>query len=82
VAITRSGYLFAWKTDGPANGRVDWGSFHHDNTNSGNFDLPPDVGHRASGCSYGGRAPDGGHGLGLLAAALLVAWGARRRYTA
>lgn len=40
VVGTRTGYLYAWRTRGktPAKGGVvDWGSYHHDNYNSGNY---------------------------------------------
>lgn len=37
VVGTRSGYLFAWKTKGKADGAVEWESFHHDNANTGNY---------------------------------------------
>jgi hypothetical protein len=36
VTMSRNGYLWAWKTQGPANGKVAWESFHHDLRNTGN----------------------------------------------
>ena len=45
VAIgTRDGWLYAWHTNGSANGVVEWESYHHDNRNTGNYDEPLDVG--------------------------------------
>jgi len=82
VVHNRAGYLFAWKTTGLATGRVDWGSYHHDNANTGNFDNGPDLGRRASpgGCSMSGQETGGGWLLwGALA---LVAVGVRRRVRA
>ncbi len=40
VAITRGGLLFAWATEGPASGVVEWASVHHDARNTGNYELP------------------------------------------
>ncbi|MEK6606877.1 MAG: FG-GAP-like repeat-containing protein, partial [Myxococcota bacterium] len=40
VAPTRSGWLYAWHTEGADSGRIDWESFHHDNANTGNFATP------------------------------------------
>lgn len=37
VVGTRTGYLFAWKTRGTTRGPIEWESFHHDNTNTGNL---------------------------------------------
>ena len=41
---TRDGYLFAWHTQGHANGAVQWESFHHDNANTGNYATKLDQG--------------------------------------
>jgi hypothetical protein len=40
VTATREGYLFAWHTKGSSNGVVQWESNHHDNRNTGNYDVP------------------------------------------
>jgi MYXO-CTERM domain-containing protein len=45
VAVaTRSGWLYAWHTEGSSEGVIEWESYHHDNLNSGNFDTPLDQG--------------------------------------
>lgn len=46
VAITREGWLFAWRTTGPADQKLDWESFHHDAQNTGNtlVPIPPRAG--------------------------------------
>jgi hypothetical protein len=46
VVGTREGYLFAWHTRGRETGPIHWASFHHDNGNTGNFDLKLDQGTR------------------------------------
>lgn len=51
VVGTRSGYLYVWKTRGktPAlGGKVEWGSFHHDLYNSGNYHTQPVLTRQAS----------------------------------
>jgi MYXO-CTERM domain-containing protein len=37
---TRSGWIYAWRTKGRAGAVVEWESFHHDNRNTGNYDVP------------------------------------------
>ena len=37
IEITRSGYVFAYKTDAPACSSASWPRFHHDNANTGDF---------------------------------------------
>ncbi|MBX3191549.1 MAG: VCBS repeat-containing protein [Labilithrix sp.] len=44
VVGTRTGYLFAWTTQGRATGPVEWESFHHDNANTGNYATKLDQG--------------------------------------
>jgi MYXO-CTERM domain-containing protein len=44
VTATRTGWLFAWKTQGKATGVVQWESFHHDNANTGNLATKLDQG--------------------------------------
>ncbi|MCC7541240.1 MAG: VCBS repeat-containing protein [Deltaproteobacteria bacterium] len=39
VTATRTGYLFAWRTSGTPTGPILWESFHHDNRNTGNYDV-------------------------------------------
>ncbi len=40
VAVgTRSGWIYAWHTNAPATNVVEWESFHHDNRNTGNYDV-------------------------------------------
>ncbi len=46
VVATRSGYLFAFDTDGPADGATGWPTYRHDNHNTGNFESPLPVGQR------------------------------------
>lgn len=40
AATTREGYLFVWRTDGPADGNIQWSSFAHDQRNTGNYSTP------------------------------------------
>lgn len=44
VTTTRTGWRFAWKTQGKESGVVQWESFHHDNANTGNFATKLDQG--------------------------------------
>jgi len=44
VIGTRSGWLYAWHTEGKSDGMIQWESYHHDNRNTGNFDVPLDQG--------------------------------------
>lgn len=41
---TRSGWLYAWHTQGKTDGQIQWESYHHDNRNTGNFDVPLEQG--------------------------------------
>jgi MYXO-CTERM domain-containing protein len=84
VANTRNGSLFAWKTEGRVDGRIDWGSFHHDLRNSGNFEAGPDFGRRASpgGCAVAAPVEaSAGRGLALvlIGAAMILVVARRRR---
>ena len=40
VASTREGWLFAWRTEGPADGRIEWPQFRHDPLRNGNYETP------------------------------------------
>lgn len=40
VVVSRSGWLFAWNTQGSADGVIAWESFHHDNRNTGSLLTP------------------------------------------
>ncbi len=40
IANTRSGWLFAWGTEGPTWGRIEWQSFGHDLHNTNNYESP------------------------------------------
>ena len=40
AAVTREGYLFVWRTTGPADGNIQWTSHQHDPFNTGNYDFP------------------------------------------
>jgi MYXO-CTERM domain-containing protein len=51
IASTRNGWLFAWSTAGPVDGRVDWESYKHDNRNTGNLQTPLDQGTREVPCN-------------------------------
>ncbi len=44
ITGTRNGWIYAWHTDGSSEGIVEWESFHHDNRNTGNLDVPLDQG--------------------------------------
>lgn len=40
VAVgTRSGWLYAWHTGAPDTNLIEWESYHHDNRNTGNYDV-------------------------------------------
>ncbi|NLH50234.1 MAG: S8 family serine peptidase [Myxococcales bacterium] len=40
AAVTREGYLFVWRTTGPADGNLQWTSHQHDPFNTGNYEFP------------------------------------------
>jgi hypothetical protein len=40
VVATRSGWLYAWHTEGATDGIVHWQSYQHDNLNTGNLTTP------------------------------------------
>jgi len=44
VTGTRSGWLYAWHTEGKSNGVIEWESYHHDNRNTGNKNAPLEQG--------------------------------------
>ncbi len=45
VAVgTRDGWLYAWKTIGAVDDIIEWESYHHDNRNTGNYDVKLDQG--------------------------------------
>jgi MYXO-CTERM domain-containing protein len=44
VTGTRNGWLYAWHTEGKTDGVVEWESYHHDNRNTGNKDVPLEQG--------------------------------------
>ncbi len=49
VVATRMGYLYAYNTDGPADGAIGWPEYRHDNRNTGNYDEPlSNGGHRVT----------------------------------
>ena len=81
VATTREGWIFAWSTDGPANGLIEWPQFRHDVRRTGNIGTPlpvqagplpapPPPGEEDDGCATVASGPAGGWLLigGLLAA--------------
>ena len=41
---TRNGWIYVWHTEGKSDGQIQWESFHHDNRNTGNYDVPLDQG--------------------------------------
>lgn len=75
VAATREGLVFAWRTDGRADGVVDWATFQHDAARTGNSrtPLPSQAGPPPVEPPTGGSC-DGG------AAFLLLLLPLRRRY--
>ncbi len=40
VIPTRNGWLYAWRTQGRVTGNVQWPSYRHDNSNTGNWGSP------------------------------------------
>ncbi|HSN98350.1 MAG TPA: VCBS repeat-containing protein, partial [Candidatus Nanopelagicales bacterium] len=41
VAVgTRSGWLYAWRTEAPVDAIIEWESYHHDNRNTGSLETP------------------------------------------
>ena len=39
VVGTRNGWLYAWHTEGTTDSIIEWESYHHDNRNTGNYDV-------------------------------------------
>ena len=83
VVATRDGWVFAWRTRGPAWGEIQWPTFHHDNRSTGNWHTPlPRVEEPSfdscDGCASGGRSLHS-FGLGLLLVAALATGSRRRR---
>jgi hypothetical protein len=83
VAATREGRLFAWRTEGRADARLDWAMFGHDPARTGNHqtplavqDGPSDDGEACSVARSGGRRG----GLFALALTLVLFVGVRRRH--
>ncbi len=70
VVTTRSGYLYAWNTDGPANGATPWPEYRHDAHNTGNYEAPltnggvPQAADQPIECPGETPMPDGGVGGG------------------
>jgi hypothetical protein len=82
VAATREGQLFAWRTEGRADGALDWGMFGHDPARTGNYHTPlqaqagPES--EEADCL---AALSGGGGLGLAPVfSLFALFGLRRRH--
>ncbi len=44
VVGTRDGYLYAWTTEASKDSVIEWESYHHDNRNTGNYDVKLDQG--------------------------------------
>ncbi len=44
VVGSRSGFLYAWKTNATTDSVIAWESYHHDNRNTGNYEVPLDQG--------------------------------------
>jgi hypothetical protein len=72
VAVTRDGWLYAWRTVAPTSAVIAWESFHHDNRNTGVLETPLDQGtllgareplalDDAGGCLALTETPDAGH---------------------
>lgn len=87
VVTSRNGYLWAWKTKGRADQKVQWESYHHDLRNTGNaatativragpqaaLPLPPQTKKKGCGCGEAGME------LMPLAAFAVFALSRRRR---
>ena len=67
AAHTRNGYLFVWKTAGPATGTIEWNGFAHDPRNTNNYETPmahgPD--RTAAGGEDAGSGDDAGSDAGV-----------------
>jgi MYXO-CTERM domain-containing protein len=59
VVGTRSGWLYAWRTQGSTDGVIAWESFHHDNRNTGNYMVDLDQGVRRAAEHPLGMTEDG-----------------------
>jgi hypothetical protein len=46
VVTTRAGWLYAWRTSGRVTGNVQWPTYRHDNSNTGNWGTPLPFGTR------------------------------------
>ncbi|MEB2312034.1 MAG: S8 family serine peptidase [Sorangiineae bacterium] len=44
VVNSRSGWLYAWHTEGSTKGTISWESYHHDNRNTGSLTTPLEQG--------------------------------------
>ncbi len=82
VVATREGHLFAWRTDGPADGVVEWPMYAHDAARTGNFHVPLPVQAGPApasdeGCALASRTPGGRSAL--LALLVAMAFFRRRR---
>jgi hypothetical protein len=62
VTATRSGWLYAWRTQGRVNGNVQWPTYRHDNSNTGNYRTPLPFGTRRVMDAPGYTCPARGDG--------------------
>ncbi|MFO0546821.1 MAG: FG-GAP-like repeat-containing protein [Polyangiaceae bacterium] len=68
AVATRSGWLYAWHTEATTDSVVEWESYHHDNRNTGNYDVALEQGGPSTAaspltvetCSEGGGGSGGG----------------------
>ncbi len=70
VAVgTRNGWLYAWHSDASDQNVIEWESYHHDNRNTGNYDVALEQGSKEAGaavplteamCATVEPPPDGG----------------------
>ncbi len=83
VTTTREGWLFAWRTRGPADVAPEWASMFHDPRNTGNYETPlaAQAGPPAEGDEPGGccRNRSKGDTAAFVVLPLLVGLGRRRR---
>ena len=82
MATTREGKVFAWKTKGHADQKIEWTSLHHDAQNTGNYEMPLPVQNgpeRIEGPKEGGCCSENGSSDAAWLLLLMMIFSLRRR---